>query len=444
MFTYLDERERTLDSPTEKLLLSAAGYADEMERARARQRTADALAAKFARGHVVGGTVFGYTNRAVLRSDGSRSHVVREIEPDEAAAVRRIFTWYADGAGCKAIAKRLNDAGALCPKPRRQVQRGWAPSSVRVVLYNELYRGEIIWGRVQRRDRRFGHERPTARPPEQSRRAHNEALRIIDEPLWEAAHARLARQRATYLRHSDGRLWGRPVNGAESPYLLTGMSACGVCGASLYVLSTKAQGIGKPKLRRFVYRCQVHVQRGTAVCANTASLPMVATDQAILDAVEAHMLDPAIVERAILLAIRRPLGAAGRDAFRGGPPGGGGRPRRATRQAHRGREALRRCPAGARARDPDRPAPSRCRGRGARARPGASAPRSGRAPSRPPGARDGVAGDGAPQRAPGGDNCCGSFSWGAWCSRRSRRACTSRPTARLVLFSTVWLALLEK
>ena len=38
VFFYLEDRERTLDSPTDKLMLSLTAYADELEREKARQR----------------------------------------------------------------------------------------------------------------------------------------------------------------------------------------------------------------------------------------------------------------------------------------------------------------------------------------------------------------------------------------------------------------------
>jgi DNA invertase Pin-like site-specific DNA recombinase len=62
VFLYLEDRERTIDSPTEKLLMSVAAFADEMERERARQRTADAMLRKARAGHVVGGRTYGYDN----------------------------------------------------------------------------------------------------------------------------------------------------------------------------------------------------------------------------------------------------------------------------------------------------------------------------------------------------------------------------------------------
>jgi hypothetical protein len=47
-------------------------------------------------------------------------------------------------------------------------------------------------------------------------------LRIVLEPLWRAAHARLAVTRTLYARRRDGRLIGRPEGSLESRYLLSG------------------------------------------------------------------------------------------------------------------------------------------------------------------------------------------------------------------------------
>jgi DNA invertase Pin-like site-specific DNA recombinase len=58
VFFYLEDRERTLDSPTDKIMLSLAGFADELEREKARQRTYDAMSRKAPAGHVTGSRVF--------------------------------------------------------------------------------------------------------------------------------------------------------------------------------------------------------------------------------------------------------------------------------------------------------------------------------------------------------------------------------------------------
>src|SRR6476660_8470318 len=67
VFFYLEDRERTLDSPTDKIMLSLTAFADELEREKARQRTYDAMLRKAKAGHVCGGRTFGYQN---VPSDG--------------------------------------------------------------------------------------------------------------------------------------------------------------------------------------------------------------------------------------------------------------------------------------------------------------------------------------------------------------------------------------
>ena len=51
MFFYLEDRERTFDSPTDKLLMSVTAFADELEREKARQRVTDAMQRKAKAGH---------------------------------------------------------------------------------------------------------------------------------------------------------------------------------------------------------------------------------------------------------------------------------------------------------------------------------------------------------------------------------------------------------
>jgi DNA invertase Pin-like site-specific DNA recombinase len=46
VFFYLEDRERTLSGPTDKLLLSVTAFADELEREKARQRVTDTMLRK--------------------------------------------------------------------------------------------------------------------------------------------------------------------------------------------------------------------------------------------------------------------------------------------------------------------------------------------------------------------------------------------------------------
>ena len=67
VFFYLDDRERTLDSPIDKLMLAAQAMCDEMEREKARQRAHDKARQLARAGHVTGGRCFGYDNVPVAR-----------------------------------------------------------------------------------------------------------------------------------------------------------------------------------------------------------------------------------------------------------------------------------------------------------------------------------------------------------------------------------------
>jgi hypothetical protein len=63
LFFYLEDRERTLDSAMDKIVLSLTGFAAEMEREKARQRTYDAMHRKAAARQVAGGVVYGPRQR---------------------------------------------------------------------------------------------------------------------------------------------------------------------------------------------------------------------------------------------------------------------------------------------------------------------------------------------------------------------------------------------
>src|SRR5262245_49660684 len=137
VFFYLTDQERTLESATDKVMFSLSAFAAEMEREKARQRTHDALARKARHGYVTGGCVFGYRNVPIM--DGERRvRVERVIHEQEADVVRRIFQMAASGAGFMRIAAALNEEGAATPTPRRAGRpRGWAPSSIREIVYRQ-------------------------------------------------------------------------------------------------------------------------------------------------------------------------------------------------------------------------------------------------------------------------------------------------------------------
>src|SRR5262249_61905980 len=83
VFFYLEDRERTLDNAMDKVMLSLANFASEMEREKARQRTHDAMERKAKAGHVTGGKVYGYENVEILGPDGTRASVARQLNREQ-------------------------------------------------------------------------------------------------------------------------------------------------------------------------------------------------------------------------------------------------------------------------------------------------------------------------------------------------------------------------
>jgi Recombinase len=66
------------------------------------------------------------------------------------------------------IAQTLNAEGLRSPRARAGRHHSWSPSSVRTVLFNALYKGEVIWGRTKKRDA-WGRRKESDRPPRSGR-----------------------------------------------------------------------------------------------------------------------------------------------------------------------------------------------------------------------------------------------------------------------------------
>ena len=137
-----------------KVQLTVKGLVNELYLDDLRQKTHRGLAGRVARGLSAGGRIFGYrTVPMVDERESGRKHsppARLEIEPGEAAIVRRIFADYARGQSLAAIAHALNREGIPFPAKdtkRGPARRGWAISTIQVMLHNEKYTGVWIWNR---------------------------------------------------------------------------------------------------------------------------------------------------------------------------------------------------------------------------------------------------------------------------------------------------------
>lgn len=271
VFFYFEDRERTLNSPIEKVMLSLQTMTDEMERAKARQRAIDKARQLAAAGHVAGGKVFGYENLEVLDAGGRRSHVAYQINELEARVIRRIFELTVAGHGQRAIAKILNAEDAPSPRAQQGRPSAWGPSSVHEALHRQRYRGDVVWNQTRKCDQ-WGQLKRGSRDESEWLRVHKPELRIVPEELWQAAHAHIAARRdTTNVR--------RTTPPADSKYLLPGLARCAWCNGGMHVRKrTRSNG-----RHLHFYACTTHYDRGT--CTNQLQVRMEDVDREVLERV---------------------------------------------------------------------------------------------------------------------------------------------------------------
>ena len=204
-------------------------------------------------------------------------HVERRINQQEAPVVRRLFELCAQGNGLKGITKILNAELALAPRSQRGRPRGWAPSTVRDILYRDIYRGLLVWNKTRKRDA-DGQKHQTDRPATEWMRREATELRIVSDTVWQAAHRRLTERRTNYRAWNGSAARGKPeARGGRRSYLLSGFARCAGCGGSIQAVSRESTKNG----RNFRYICSTYWNRGASVCGNGRMVTMEMADAGI-------------------------------------------------------------------------------------------------------------------------------------------------------------------
>jgi site-specific DNA recombinase len=238
------------------------------------EKTHRGLLGQLARGLSAGGKLFGYRTVPVPGEApaGSRKLPVRfEIDPDEAEIVRRIFGAYAVGRSMKAIAHQRNAERIPFPAKdtkRGPVRRGWAVSTIQVMLRNDKYAGLWVWNKTRfLKDPETGRRRPVERPRHEWVIQERPELRIIDPPLWAAVQARLAQMEQSYGVIGGGRPPRGDAHVAYSKYLLSGLLRCAACGARMIAQTATRRRRGKVYSYGW-YRCGFAANKGPTVCGH--------------------------------------------------------------------------------------------------------------------------------------------------------------------------------
>jgi len=174
-------------------------------------------------GRIPGSIAYGYRHANRLDEKGQLIRGLREIDPDKAEIVRRVFKEYVAGRSPRAIAAALNADGI--PGSRGGIWHETAISGdvkyKRGMLRNETYIGTVTYGRSRQVINPQTRQRLSRPNPdgdiEQQEFPH---LRIIDDETWRQAQQRLESNQGV-----------RPERLRRPKHVLSGLGFCGICGA---------------------------------------------------------------------------------------------------------------------------------------------------------------------------------------------------------------------
>ena len=194
-------------TPEGQLLMYVQGYAAQKERIQIAERSRRGKEAVARSGRMPNGTgagLFGYDYDVVRK--------VRTINEEEAATVRKMFHWAAEGVSRYQIAKRLNEIGI-------PTKRGckWCSIGVQRILENRAYTGVQFYGENRYRKVSGGKRTVTPRPPGELIILDGFSPQIISQEVYDRVQECLAVRQAK-------------VTKAARQYLLTGFTKCFECG----------------------------------------------------------------------------------------------------------------------------------------------------------------------------------------------------------------------
>ena len=193
------------------------------------------------------------------------------VDEEAAAVVRQIFEWKLREVSVYTIVERLKTGGIESPErhKRRAGARngdniqgeGWCPSTIRGILQNRAYIGEMVCGKSETALYKGLKKHitemdkwivvPDAHPP------------IVSVPEFEAVERQMQKDSS----HRETAMeWSADIR-AGMIDLFAGKIFCADCGKRMYYKRQRICGC-KNVTFRGVYDCSTHVRRGHATCFN--------------------------------------------------------------------------------------------------------------------------------------------------------------------------------
>ena len=212
-----------------------------------------------------------FTSYGYKKSPVDKNKLV--IDEYAAEIVKRIFALYVAGTGKQSIAKRLNSEGILWPSEYKKINGEnykncnrlettsyWTYSTIRAMLKNELYIGNMVQGKKHQRMR----SKQRAVDKENWVRVENTHEPIIDRDTWEKT------QKLLVKKHRD-------IDLETNKNIYAGFIKCGDCGrAMMKNFWRRADGS-----KSYSFYCGTYKRNGKAYCT-PHTLPFQILDEIVL------------------------------------------------------------------------------------------------------------------------------------------------------------------
>ncbi len=281
------ENINTLEADSEILITMLGAFAQaESESISANVRWGKRQAMREGKAHIQYNRLYAYEKG----EDGNP-----KIIPKQAEVVQSIYDQYLTGASLRMIKERLesdqipNGAGNI----------HWTLSSIRSILTNEKYCGDVLLQKTYVSDcisRKV--IRNTGQLPMYLVQNHHEG--IVDRKTFDAVQSEMTRRNAGKSPSKKNAVTG--MTSYASKYALSERLVCGECG-TLYRRCTWSR-LGK---KRVVWRCVSRLDYGTKYCHNSPTLDEEPLQQAILSAINSVMSQKSSLIRQITSAMELEL-----------------------------------------------------------------------------------------------------------------------------------------
>lgn len=218
---------------------------------------------------------------------------------DRVIVIRRIFEAAAqDDKGLGAIAEQLNRDGVPAPRGplwARMYQGAWTKGTVRAILDNPVYTGDLVWnrrtdarffkikgGRATERREAFG-ARLVPNPKEDWITVRDVHPALVSRRLFERASEVRTRKPVSSLQAGQNPRVVGGWNGQRSRFLLSGIAYCSRCGGRY---EGRKCAKGKPKtdgtrVVSYSYGCGSYIRKGRSACS-LGSVPQAAIEEAVV------------------------------------------------------------------------------------------------------------------------------------------------------------------